>query len=245
MSILKFLIIRNDGKRLLTAFVISMLVFSPALINISLVSTSQPKFGFQDKKNSLFQKKSPNTLGDTNPERVEKVISVPNLLTQRSSKVQIFTKANTTKEKITPDPVETVETINEVTSNLSQEQSTESKQVTGAISTPVLKRDFILSPAPNYPLEARKQSIEGEVGLKLTITPAGIVDNVEILRSSGFTVLDQEAVSTLYNWIYQTDRSKQINRDYQITIKFTLDDLEIPVFRQNITAGEVLADNPP
>ncbi len=237
MSISKFLIIRNDRKRLLTAFLISTLMLSPALLDITLASLSKSgmNFVFKDTKNSMFQEKSPNTLGDINPQRVKKLISTPNIMVQRSSKVQLFTRANKTLEEITPDLIETEESINEVTNNLSKEQSTESKLIAGAITKPVFRQDFIISPPPNYPLEARKQSVQGTASLKLVIQPSGIVKRVEILESSGSNILDQEAISALSNWIYQSNMGISTDREYQITITFTLDALEMPAFHQTVS----------
>ncbi len=240
MSISKYLIIRDDKKRLSTAFFISVLLFSPALLDISVFVFKQPQayFSFEQTKNSLFQQKTPNTIGNLNPERVDKVISAPHLLTQRSSKVKLFTRANKTEEKITPDLIETEKTENEVTNNLSQESSTESKRLVGAVTEAIQKQDFILSPAPSYPLEARQQSVQGSAELKISIQPSGAVSMVKVLKSSGSPVLDQEAVSTLYKWIYKSDRNIQSEREYKITIEFILDELELPLFRQNVSVTE-------
>ncbi len=246
MSISKYLIIRDDKKRLSTAFFISLLLFSPALLDISISVFKQPQayFSFEHTKNSLLQEKAPNAIGNLNPELVEKMISTPHLLTQRSSKVMLFTRANKTEKKITPDLVETEETENEVTNNLSQERSTESKRLVGAVTEAVHQQDFILSPAPNYPLEARQLSIQGSTGLKVTIQPSGIVSMVKVISSSGSPVLDQEAVSTLYKWIYKSHIGMQSASEFTITIEFILDELELPLFRQNVSVTDSTSGSP-
>lgn len=228
------------------ALFISFLLFAPALLNITITRFSEPQayFSFDNTKNSLFQKKTPNTLGDLNPERVEKVISVPHILTQRSSKVKLFTRANKTVETISPDLVETEKSPNAVTNNLSQEQSTESKRLVGAVTETIQKQDFLLSPAPNYPLDARRRSIQGSVDLSLTIQPSGVVSFVKILRSSGSPVLDHEAVFTLYKWIYKSNRRIHTDRKFEITVDFALDDLEVPLFRQNVSVSDQISGNP-
>jgi protein TonB len=49
----------------------------------------------------------------------------------------------------------------------------------------------------NYPEEARRKAMYGDLRLAVTILPNGAVDGVEILLSSGQRVLDQAAVRTV------------------------------------------------
>jgi len=51
--------------------------------------------------------------------------------------------------------------------------------------------------ARRYPLWAKKQGIEGVVFLNFIILPNGSSQNVKIIRSSGFGILDQEATETV------------------------------------------------
>ncbi len=48
-----------------------------------------------------------------------------------------------------------------------------------------------------YPYWARKQGFEGKVHLKFTILSTGAVKDIKIVKSSGFNVLDKEAISTI------------------------------------------------
>lgn len=48
-----------------------------------------------------------------------------------------------------------------------------------------------------YPLLARRQNIQGNVGIVFRITPTGGVDNVSISSSSGSELLDDEAIATV------------------------------------------------
>ncbi len=50
----------------------------------------------------------------------------------------------------------------------------------------------------NYPRLARQLGIEGVVRLRFRINPSGSVDKVEIIRSSGHTILDTASVNTVY-----------------------------------------------
>jgi len=48
-----------------------------------------------------------------------------------------------------------------------------------------------------YPYWARKQGFEGTVHLKFTILSTGAVKDIKIIKSSGFNILDKEAISTI------------------------------------------------
>ena len=48
-----------------------------------------------------------------------------------------------------------------------------------------------------YPLTARKSMIEGRVGVKMTILKDGRLETVEIIESSGYTILDKEALASV------------------------------------------------
>ena len=53
---------------------------------------------------------------------------------------------------------------------------------------------------PNYPPLAQRNGWEGRVLLRLYISAAGTVTKVEVVRSSGYDILDAEAVATLRTW---------------------------------------------
>lgn len=48
-----------------------------------------------------------------------------------------------------------------------------------------------------YPKWARRQGFEGKIHLKFTILSTGEVRDIKILKSSGFNILDKEAISTI------------------------------------------------
>jgi len=48
-----------------------------------------------------------------------------------------------------------------------------------------------------YPYWARKQGFEGIVHLKFIILSTGVVKDIKIIKSSGFNILDKEAISTI------------------------------------------------
>lgn len=48
-----------------------------------------------------------------------------------------------------------------------------------------------------YPPNARKRKIEGEISVSFTINRKGVINSLEIKRSSGYDILDQAALSTV------------------------------------------------
>jgi TonB family protein len=74
------------------------------------------------------------------------------------------------------------------------------------VSNPIVKisvkdslriiRDSI-EKAKVYPLLARKKGMEGKVIIRFRITPDGMVDDVKIVRSSGFEILDKVSIETI------------------------------------------------
>ncbi len=50
----------------------------------------------------------------------------------------------------------------------------------------------------SYPRFARERGIQGVVHLRFRVRPQGEVDRVEIVRSSGYEILDTASVRTVY-----------------------------------------------
>ena len=68
----------------------------------------------------------------------------------------------------------------------------------GTIDRPL--PELIQSPPPTYPPRAIEQRWEGTVLLRLLVTEEGRVAEVEIIRGSGYGVLDGEAVRAVRGW---------------------------------------------
>lgn len=60
--------------------------------------------------------------------------------------------------------------------------------------------DFAGNRPPSYPSEAIRNGVEGTVVLRLHISDTGRVERVEVFESSGFAVLDDEAVAAVSGW---------------------------------------------
>ena len=60
--------------------------------------------------------------------------------------------------------------------------------------------DYLKNPAPAYPPLSRRMGEEGKVILRVSVTPQGTADNVEIKTSSGSARLDEAAQKTVRTW---------------------------------------------
>lgn len=59
------------------------------------------------------------------------------------------------------------------------------------------------NPAPVYPLIARRQGIEGQVILRLLVTPGGDPAEVTVRQSSGHAALDRSALEAVRRWRFR------------------------------------------
>jgi TonB family protein len=55
-----------------------------------------------------------------------------------------------------------------------------------------------LERAKTYPRQARERGIEGIVHIRFKILPSGAVERVELVKSSGYEILDSASVRTIY-----------------------------------------------
>ncbi len=60
--------------------------------------------------------------------------------------------------------------------------------------------DYLHNPAPQYPPVSQRRGEEGKVILRVSVTPQGIVESIEIKTSSGSSRLDEAAANTVKHW---------------------------------------------
>jgi TonB family protein len=85
-----------------------------------------------------------------------------------------------------------------------------------------IKKDY----KPTYPEEARKKGWEGVVRLEAVISKDGRVEKVTVMQSSGYQLLDDEAIRAVKKRRYQpaVQNGKPIESIRQIPIRFKLED---------------------
>jgi TonB family protein len=84
---------------------------------------------------------------------------------------------------------------------------------------------FVHQPKPEYPLLARQQGWEGSVTLRLEMLADGTVGEVQIVQSSGHSILDTAAQATAKTWTHvpATQDGEAGTRWSDVTLTFTLD----------------------
>lgn len=73
-------------------------------------------------------------------------------------------------------------------------------QTAEAVSQARFDADYLKNPAPPYPPLSRRMGEEGKVVLRVSVTPQGTADQIEIRTSSGSDRLDQSALKTVRTW---------------------------------------------
>lgn len=87
-------------------------------------------------------------------------------------------------------------------------------------------RHAIYKPKPHYPLASKKLREQGLVVVRLCVNEHGIVDEVDIYKSSGFLSLDHSALKTLSQWRFTPVAFNSItlsSQCFQTPVQFTLE----------------------
>lgn len=92
----------------------------------------------------------------------------------------------------------------------------------GALEVP----SYFRNPPPPYPLEARRQKLEGSVLLTADVDDKGQVTSVALKQSSGSGFLDDSALQTVKTWRFKPARLAGIavSTSVDIPIRFKLMD---------------------
>ncbi|MFC4194899.1 energy transducer TonB [Novosphingobium pentaromativorans] len=69
-----------------------------------------------------------------------------------------------------------------------------------------LSASMIHAPPPRYPRESRRQREEGAVLLELLLATDGTVQDIRVLRSSGYSRLDSTAIDAVRRWRWSPTR---------------------------------------
>ncbi|MCA9219007.1 MAG: energy transducer TonB [Planctomycetales bacterium] len=83
---------------------------------------------------------------------------------------------------------------------------------------------FVRNRPPRYPELARQRGWQGTVLLRLSIDESGQVVRVEIARTSGYDLLDAEAVTTVRQWqaAPARRRGRPVSMDVYLPVRFVL-----------------------
>lgn len=84
---------------------------------------------------------------------------------------------------------------------------------------------YLNNPPPDYPAVAARQGWQGTVLLRVRVLSTGRVDSVEVQKSSGHKLLDEEAIVTVRGWQFSPSKRGETPIDGWATvpIEFKLD----------------------
>jgi periplasmic protein TonB len=93
------------------------------------------------------------------------------------------------------------------------------------VTSPFGRAGYLNNPPPHYPSLAARNSWQGTVLLKVRVLSTGRVDEVEVEKSSGYKLLDEEAKATVRTWQFNPSKrgSTPIDGWATVPIEFKLD----------------------
>ena len=81
------------------------------------------------------------------------------------------------------------------------------------------------NPAPAYPSKARRLGYEGVVMLKVLVDENGRVDDLTVLESSGYPILDRTALASVRKWLFEPGTEGDIKKKMwvRVPVRFRLE----------------------
>jgi protein TonB len=122
-----------------------------------------------------------------------------------------------------PKPVEPAP---EVSPEISPEPAvTKAEPAPPAVVAPDYEADYLNNPPPAYPRLSRRLREEGEVELRVRVSPQGQPMTVELARSSGSQRLDEAALRAVRQWRFEPARqgSRAVEAWVRVPIHFKLE----------------------
>jgi protein TonB len=87
-------------------------------------------------------------------------------------------------------------------------------------ATPAYRKN----PRPEYPNIAKRRGHEGTVLLEVLVNSAGNVDDLRVLKSSGYQVLDRSAMKSVKDWLFEPGSigDRKVDMWVRIPVRFEL-----------------------
>ena len=116
------------------------------------------------------------------------------------------------------------ETPEEISAAIEQPTVTDSIQQQ-SLSQGILIITPVYSPAPRYPVLAKRMGLEGRVLMRVMVAANGLPVEVEIIAGSGHSVLDRAALDAVRDWRFQVKGSPARNsiEAVEVPIRFELE----------------------
>ena len=94
-----------------------------------------------------------------------------------------------------------------------------------SVTAPFGRAGYLNNPPPEYPPTAARQGWQGTVLLRVRVLSTGKVETVQIERSSGHRLLDDQAIATVLTWLFAPAKrgATPIDGWATVPIEFKLD----------------------
>jgi len=85
--------------------------------------------------------------------------------------------------------------------------------------------EYLYNPPPGYPPRARRMGMEGEVLIRTRVLRNGRCDELELVQSSGYALLDRAAMEAIRKWRFRPALrgDEQVSSRIEIPVRFRLD----------------------
>jgi protein TonB len=80
------------------------------------------------------------------------------------------------------------------------------------------------NPRPEYPRLAKRRGYEGRVLLEVLVAGSGKVEDLRILESSGYDVLDRSAMKSVEGWLFEPGSigGRKVDMWVRVPVRFEL-----------------------
>ncbi len=197
-------------------------VIAPSSLEVHLVSRMQKKVVV--KKNITEQKDIKET--EEQPPVVKKILK------SEYNKLKRFTPAEkhiSSIKELAIDKTLIKQDIPEITIKTSTEELMEESNTKVGAYVEAQQKQFHNKP-PAYPQFARERGYEGVSTARIWITAKGLVEDVQVIKTSGFKILDRAVIKAVKKWKFQPAARFGINVKSILDIQF--------VFKLKETKGE-------
>lgn len=225
------LIRESDSRMLLVSAVAAVLVHGLVFFCWTRISLEQNAYAIGNRGSVelvlsavSFEKMN---VEQSSPQVVEPQLSPESIKVPTEFKKKVIVKP-ARKEVVRQQPVKPIESSKE--NAQAQSELVTAKNVSGDVEQgatkggAVAEPDYLNNPPPKYPNESRRRHEEGVVLISAAIDSEGRVNSLAISKSSGFSLLDESALSAVKNWKFKPARFAGIAVDsaVEIPVRFSL-----------------------
>ncbi|MCB2091129.1 MAG: energy transducer TonB [Alphaproteobacteria bacterium] len=190
-------------------------------IQVSLVKPSVPKQNAVLKKteNKQQQPEKPDEIKipEINPRETGMVIKEKNTVAEA---IPEEPEQDISDDEMSEAPLDERHEVQQITTGIADSEATEELS---AISEPVAAA-YLNNPPPSYPRLARLRRQQGTVLLNVEVEANGRPGDIQVIKSSGYQLLDQAAINIVRKWRFLPAKrgNEPVKANVEIPITFQI-----------------------